>query len=121
MAGDGALVGSAVWMPCAAGVAAPGAICLSEDAYRQVKATLDLSVRDLHSTQLNNFAEPIVVYSLQVGSAGNKAIAMSEPSTSRPAGSTPAKHSIAVLPFAKMATPSRATSPTASAKTSCIP
>ncbi|MCF6125445.1 MULTISPECIES: hypothetical protein [Mesorhizobium] len=29
------------------GVAAPGAICLSEDAYRQVKASLDLSVSDL--------------------------------------------------------------------------
>jgi hypothetical protein len=29
------------------GISKPGAICLSEDAYRQVKARLDLSVRDL--------------------------------------------------------------------------
>lgn len=35
------------------GIAKPGAICLSEDAYRQVKA-LNLSVNDLSDTQLKN-------------------------------------------------------------------
>ena len=45
-------------------VAAPGAICLSEDAYRQVKARLDLSVSDLGHTQLKNIAEPLRLYSL---------------------------------------------------------
>src|ERR1700686_2910282 len=49
------------------GVAKPGAICLSEDAYRQVKARLDLGVTDLGLTQLKNIADPIRVYSLQVG------------------------------------------------------
>jgi adenylate cyclase len=48
------------------GIAAPGAICLSEDAYRQVKGRLDLAVIDLGPTQLKNIAEPIRVYSLQV-------------------------------------------------------
>src|SRR6201989_2726242 len=48
-------------------VAAPGAICLSEDAYRQVKARLDLLVSDLGQTQLKNIAEPLRVYSLEVG------------------------------------------------------
>ena len=33
------------------GVAAPGAICLSEDAYRQEKARLDIRVSDLGATQ----------------------------------------------------------------------
>ena len=100
---DGDLMGDGVNIASRLeGVAAPGAICLSEDAYRQVKARLDLSVADLGSTHLKNIAEPIRVYSLAVGAAGAKAIAMSEPSTSRPAGSTPAKHSIAVLPFANM-------------------
>ena len=51
------------------GIAKPGAICLSEDAYRQVKARLDLAVTDLGATQLKNIAEPIRVYSLQVGVA----------------------------------------------------
>ena len=35
------------------------AICLSEDAYRQVKGRLDLKVTDLGATQLKNIAEPI--------------------------------------------------------------
>ncbi|MGX9117709.1 tetratricopeptide repeat protein, partial [Mesorhizobium sp. BHbsci] len=83
------------------GVAAPGAICLSEDAYRQVKARLDLSVSDLGITQLKNIAEPIRVYSLQVGSAGTKAAATRETAPSRPAAAPP-KLSIAVLPFANM-------------------
>src|ERR1700729_2622604 len=48
-------------------IAEPGAICLSEDAYRQVKGRLDLKVSDLGLTQLKNIAEPIRVYSLEVG------------------------------------------------------
>ena len=39
----------------------------SEDAYRQVKGRLDLAVLDLGPTQLKNIAEPIRVYSLEVG------------------------------------------------------
>ncbi len=49
------------------GICAPGAICLSEDAYRQVRGRLDLTVMDLGTTQLKNIAEPIRVYSLEVG------------------------------------------------------
>jgi adenylate cyclase len=45
----------------------PGAICLSEDAYRQVKGRLDLAVSDLGPKELKNIAAPIRVYSLQVG------------------------------------------------------
>ncbi|MGX5803382.1 adenylate/guanylate cyclase domain-containing protein [Bradyrhizobium sp. Arg314] len=98
---DGDLMGDGVNIASRLeGVAAPGAICLSEDAYRQVKARLDLSVSDLGSTQLKNIAEPIRVYSLQVGSAGTKAAATSETATSR--SSAPPKLSIAVLPFANM-------------------
>ena len=48
-------------------IAKPGAICLSEDAYRQVKARLDLPVSDLGAIQLKNIAEPVRVFSLQVG------------------------------------------------------
>src|SRR5574337_1372344 len=48
-------------------VAKPGTICLSEDAYRQVKSRLDLKVSDLGQTQLKNIADPVHVYSLEVG------------------------------------------------------
>ncbi len=49
------------------GIAKPGAICLSEDAYRQVKSRLDLAVSDLGPIELKNIAEPVRVYSLAVG------------------------------------------------------
>lgn len=98
---DGDLMGDGVNIASRLeGVAAAGAICLSEDAYRQVKARLDLSVSDLGSRQLKNIAEPIRVYSLQVGSAGTKFVATSEAVTSQAAA--PPKLSIAVLPFANM-------------------
>src|SRR6195256_3323026 len=67
---DGDLMGDGVNIAARLeGIAEPGGICLSEDAYRQVRARLDLSVSDLGSTQLKNIAEPIRVYSLQVGAA----------------------------------------------------
>jgi class 3 adenylate cyclase len=45
---DGDLMGDGVNIAARLeGIAAPGAICLSEDAYRQVKARLDLAVSDL--------------------------------------------------------------------------
>lgn len=100
---DGDLMGDGVNIASRLeGVAAPSAICLSEDAYRQVKTRLDLSVSDLGPTQLKNIAEPIRVYSLRVGTAEAKATAPSESVTSRPATAPPPKLSVAVLPFANM-------------------
>ena len=65
---DGDLMGDGVNIAARLeSVAEPGAICLSEDAYRQVKGRLDLAVTDLGPTQLKNIAEPIRVYSLEVG------------------------------------------------------
>ncbi len=49
------------------GIAKPGAICLSEDAYRQVSGRLDMEVTDLGPTKLKNIEKPIRVYSLEVG------------------------------------------------------
>jgi adenylate cyclase len=65
---DGDLMGDGVNIAARLeSVCEPGAICLSEDAYRQVKGRLDLAVSDLGPTQLKNIAEPIRVYSLRVG------------------------------------------------------
>jgi adenylate cyclase len=65
---DGDLMGEGVNIAARLeGIAKPGAICLSDDAYRQVKGRLDLAVTDLGATQLKNIAEPVRVYSLQVG------------------------------------------------------
>ena len=65
---DGDLMGDGVNIAARLeGIAKPGAICLSEDAYRQVKGRLDLAVSDLGPTQLKNIAEPVRVYALEVG------------------------------------------------------
>src|SRR6266852_2535435 len=85
------------------GIAKPGAICLSEDAYRQVKSRLDLAVSDLGPTQLKNIAEPVRVYSLAVGvPAQAKPAAPAEPAVLEkpsPQLALPDKPSIAVLAF----------------------
>lgn len=65
---DGDLMGDGVNIAARLeGISAPGAICLSEDAYRQVKGRLDVAVTDLGATQLKNIADPVRTYSLQVG------------------------------------------------------
>jgi adenylate cyclase len=91
---DGDLMGDGVNIAARLeGIANPGAICLSEDAYRQVKSRLDLAVSDLGSTQLKNIAEPIRVYSLEVGRTVQ---------VKQVAASTPPRLSIVVLPFANI-------------------
>ena len=95
---DGDLMGDGVNIAARLeGVAEPGAICLSDDAYRQVKGRLDLAVTDLGPTQLKNIAEPIRVYSLEVG----------KPAEAKPASPVvteklPPRLSIVVLPFANI-------------------
>jgi len=65
---DGDLMGDGINIAARLeGIAKPGAICLSEDAYRQVKSRLDLKVTDLGATPLKNIADPVHVYSLEVG------------------------------------------------------
>jgi TolB-like protein/class 3 adenylate cyclase len=67
---DGDLMGDGVNIAARLeGVAKPGAICLSEQAYWQVKGRLDLRVSDLGATHLKNIAEPIRAYLLEVGPA----------------------------------------------------
>jgi adenylate cyclase len=98
---DGDLMGDGVNIAARLeGVAQPGAICLSEDAYRQVRSRLELAISDLGEARLKNIAEPMHIYSLQVGGA---AVAKATASTGAAPGlSLPDKPSIAVLPFQNM-------------------
>src|SRR5450631_3308684 len=103
---DGDLMGDGVNIASRLeGVAMPGAICLSEDAYRQVRARLDLAVSDLGETKLKNIVEPMRVYSLEVGVAAKAIPAAQMPIIPAAPGATlalPDKPSIAVLPFQNM-------------------
>ena len=65
---DGDLMGDGVNIAARLqGVATPGGICISDDAYRQVKGRLDLKVSDLGPVPLKNIAEPMRAYSLEFG------------------------------------------------------
>jgi TolB-like protein/class 3 adenylate cyclase len=65
---DGDLMGDGVNIAARLeGVANPGGICISDDAYRQVKSRLDLKVSDLGPVPLKNIAQPMRAYSLEVG------------------------------------------------------
>jgi adenylate cyclase len=72
-------------------LASPSAICLSEDAYKQVKGKLALDISDMGEQQLKNIAQPVRVYGVRLDG---------EPV--RPALALPDKPSIAVLPFQNM-------------------
>ena len=72
-------------------LAGPGAICISEDAYKQIKGKLALDVSDMGEQQLKNIAQPVRVYSVRFDDA-----------PARPVLALPDKPSIAVLPFQNM-------------------
>jgi TolB-like protein len=103
---DGDLMGDGVNIAARLeGIAQPGGICLSEDAYRQVKARLELAVSDLGATHLKNIVEPIRVYSLEIGSpvANKPETQVMAAAPKEMLGLTlPEKPSIAVLPFQNM-------------------
>jgi adenylate cyclase len=99
---DGDLMGDAVNIAARLeGVAKPGAICLSEQAYGQVKGRLDLGVTDLGPTPLKNIAEPIRVYSLEVGvPAQAKPAKSADPVV--PGARTPRKRRLGLAPLAAL-------------------
>ena len=104
---DGDLMGDGVNIAARLeGIAEPGAICLSEDAFRQVRARLDLAVSDRGEVQLKNIAQSIRVYSLEVGvPAEAKSAAQTEPAAPEQIPeelAPPGKPSIAVLAFQNM-------------------
>ncbi len=104
---DGDLMGEGVNVAARLeGVAEPGAICLSEDAYRQVKSRLDLAIHDLGEVKLKNIIDPVRVYSLQVGKRVEARPTSAPPVAAQEAPSPslalPDRPSIAVLPFQNM-------------------
>jgi len=72
-------------------LAIPGSICLSDNAYQQIKGKLALHVSDMGEQQLKNIAQPVRVYGVLLDVAPVQAgLAL------------PDKPSIAVLPFTNM-------------------
>src|SRR5262249_47619688 len=73
-------------------IAQPGGICISDDAYRQVRGKLEAAFEDGGERELKNIARPLRVYQLR----------QSGRATEAPALALPNKPSLAVLPFQNM-------------------
>jgi adenylate cyclase len=68
---DGDLMGDSVNIAARLeGIADPGGICLSEDAYRQVRDRLKEGVADLGEKELKNIARPVRVFAIKTASSG---------------------------------------------------
>ena len=50
-------------------LAEPGAICVSEDAYRHIRTKLELAAQDLGEPRLKNISEPVRVYAIRAPAA----------------------------------------------------
>jgi TolB-like protein/class 3 adenylate cyclase/tetratricopeptide (TPR) repeat protein len=72
-------------------LARPGGICLSDNAYQQMKGKLTFDVSDMGEQRLKNITQLVRVYSVRLGGV-----------SVLPAPSLPDKPSIAVLPFENM-------------------
>ena len=67
---DGDLMGDGVNIAARLeGICEPGNICLSEQAYWQVKSRLDIAINDRGEIQLKNIARPLRAYAVVTGSA----------------------------------------------------
>jgi len=78
------------------GIAEPGGICISEDAFRQVRGKVEAEFADIGEQSLKNIARPLRVYRTGPVPGPEPPTA---PATALP---LPDKPSIAVLPFANM-------------------
>jgi adenylate cyclase len=68
---DGDLMGDGVNIAARLeGICAPNGICLSEDAYRQVRDRLKEEFIDLGEKELKNIARPVRAYALKTASTG---------------------------------------------------
>ena len=96
---DGDLMGDGVNIAARLeGIADPGGICISEDAYRQVRDKIEIEFGDLGDKELKNIARPVRVYAIKTGLGR----AASAPQASAPEKSAPPRLSIVVLPFANI-------------------
>jgi adenylate cyclase len=72
------------------GIAEPGGICISEDAFRQVRGKVDAEFDDLGEQNLKNIVRPMRIYRIKLARA---------PDASLTALPLPDKPSLALLPF----------------------
>ncbi len=78
------------------GIAGPGGVCISDDAYRQIRGKVEIACEDLGPQTLKNIAEPVRAWRF---TPGGQSSAPASPAAQVSALALPDKPSIAVLPF----------------------
>ena len=75
------------------GIAEPGGVCMSDDAYRQVRGKVEIACDDMGQQSLKNIAEPMRAWRVrltgQAPSAIESGLAMSQPQVLPPPDSRP--------------------------------
>ena len=83
-------------------IADPGGVCMSDDAYRQIRGKVDIAFGDMGSQDLKNIAEPVRAWRIQFSDTSALTSPKDVSVGSRQVLAVPEKPSIAVLPFQNM-------------------
>ncbi|WP_249129815.1 adenylate/guanylate cyclase domain-containing protein [Bradyrhizobium sp. AUGA SZCCT0283] len=84
------------------GIAEPGGVCISDDAYRQIRGKVEIACDDMGPQPLKNIAEPMRAWRVRLTGQTRSAV-QSRSAVSQPlALPLPDKPSIAVLSFTNM-------------------
>src|SRR6266571_850467 len=81
------------------GIAEPGGICISDDAYRQIRGKVDIACDDMGPQNLKNITEPMRAWRWRKNAGASAAASMKSPVEPIQTLALPDKPSLAVLPF----------------------
>ncbi len=84
------------------GIAEPGGVCISDDAYRQVRGKVEIACDDMGPQPLKNIAEPMRAWRVRLTGQTPSAVQSGSAVSQSQALPLPDKPSIAVLPFENM-------------------
>jgi TolB-like protein/class 3 adenylate cyclase len=84
------------------GISEPGGVCMSDDAYRQVRGKVEIACDDMGPQPLKNIAEPMRAWRVRFGGQIGSKVQPGSHAGQAPALALPDKPSIAVLPFQNM-------------------
>jgi adenylate cyclase len=84
------------------GIAEPGGICISDDAYRQIRGKIDVAFEDIGKQALKNIAEPMPAWKVRASGEAAPPVRSDSPPARAKDLTLPDKPSIVVLPFDNM-------------------
>jgi adenylate cyclase len=84
------------------GIAEPGGVCMSDDAYRQVRGKVEIACENMGPQLLKNISEPMQAWRFRLTGQTTSAIQSGSAVSQRQVLPLPDKPSIAVLPFQNM-------------------